>query len=478
MDDTANAFLKRLTDFSIGPFISAIIGFVTVPVTTYLILPADFGKSAMYTMGFTITSLFIFLGFDQAFVREYNTCEDKSELFWNSIIIPLIFSLLIGAIYILFYKQISLLMFDSIEKYTVIILSLSLPFAVIDRFNMLILRMEEKARIYSMFSIINKLLALFILIPYLLFVDRSYKGIINATFINLVIICLIESYYVRHIWKIKFKVNKKLLTKMFKFGLPLIPTSIIGWLFSSMDRIALRQWSSFNEIGIYSAAFKIIGILAIIQTCFSTFWVPTAYRWHENNTSNDRYTKVSEILLTIMCLVFSFIVLFKDLIIKLLSSNYGVASNSVPFLLFFPIMYTVSETTTLGIPFSRKTSYNIIISIVSACVNYFGNYLLVPKYGAMGASISTGISYIVFFWMRTLISRRLWFNFPIGIYIKDIILLLILSVLSITINNFFINLLIVVSIMYTNRSIICEIIKIIKSIIRGKYRNLFVKISK
>lgn len=477
MEDNANSFLKRLTGFSVGPFISAIIGFITVPVTTYLVSTTDFGKSAMYTMGYSITSLFIFMGLDQAFVREYNSYKDKNELFWNSMIAPLLFSFLLGVIYIIFYKPISLLMFDSIEKYTIMVLAISLPFAVIDRFNMLVLRMEEKARIYSLFSIINKLLALIVLIPYLLFIDRSFKGIINATFINLVIICVIESYFVKHVWKNAFKINKPLLVRMFKFALPLIPASIIGWFLSSMDRIALRQWSNFSEIGIYSAAFKIVAVLTIIQTCFSTFWAPTAYRWHENNVSNDKYIKVSEILLTIMCILFSFIVLFKDIIIKLLSPGYATASMSVPFLLFFPIMYTVSETTTLGIFFSRKTSYNIVISLVSASLNYIGNYLLVPRFGSMGASISTGISYVVFFWMRTLISRKLWFKFGIGIYAKNIALLLILSILSITINNFIINSIFVLIIIYINKNIICEVIKIIKPVLNEKYKKIVLKIS-
>lgn len=469
MEDNTNQFMKRLTGFSIGPLVAAIIGFITVPITTYLLNPADFGKSAMYTMGYSMTSLFIFLGLDQAFVREYNDCKNKNELFWNSLIMPLIFSFLIGGIYIVFYKPISLLMFDSNEKYIIVVLAMSLPFAVIDRFNLLVLRMEEKAKIYSSFNIINKLLALIVLIPYLMFIDRSFKGIINATFINLVIVCAIESYYVRHVWKNKFKINKVLLSRMFKYALPLIPATIIGWLLSSMDRIALRQWSNFNEIGIYSAAFKIVAVLAIIQSAFTTFWTPTAFRWYKEKVSNERYMKVSNLLLAIMALLFSFIVLFKDIIIKLLSSDYVTASKSVPFLLFFPIMYTISETTALGISFSRKTSYNILISIVSAALNYIGNYLLVPKFGAMGASISTGISYIVFFWMRTLISRKLWFKFNITLYIQNVVLLVILSIMSITINNFFINLLIVLLITYVNRVNVIEIYKFISSFLFKKF---------
>ncbi|MFL0268887.1 lipopolysaccharide biosynthesis protein [Candidatus Clostridium radicumherbarum] len=472
MQENPRQFIKRLTSFSVGPFIAAIFGFITVPVTTYLVSPADFGKSAMYTMGYSISTLFIFLGLDQAFVREFNEYKDKSELFWNSLIIPLIFSILIGGFYVVFYKAISILMFDSVEQYIIIILAVSLPFAVLDRFNMLVLRMEEKAKIYSLFSILNKLLALLVLIPYLIFIDRSFKGIINATFINLIIICIVESYFVKHVWKRKFIINKAMLIKMFKFGLPLVPATIIGWFLSSMDRLALRQWSTFNEIGIYSAAFKIVAILTLIQQAFTTFWTPTAFRWHKEGIENSTYMKVSKLLLTIMVLVFSSIVLFKDIIIKLLSSNYISASKSIPFSLFFPIMYTISETTTLGILFSRKTSYNIIISVIAAISNYIGNYLLVPKFGAMGASISTGIAYIIFFWCRTLISRKLWFKFEIRDYLINTILLLLLSIMSITINNFLINLIIIIIILFANKSSIIEIFNYIKKMIGNHYTNL------
>lgn len=465
MEENAKQFIKRFMVFSIGPFISAIFGFITVPVTTFLVTPNDFGKSTMYTMGYSITSLFIFLGLDQAFVREYNEYKNKSNLFWNSLMVPLIFSFLVGGIFIIFYRTISMIMFGSNEEYIIIILAISLPFAVIDRFNMLVIRMEEKAKLYSLLTIINKVLSLIILVPYLIFMDRSFKGIINATFINLVINCLIESYFIKYLCRNKFKINRSILNRLFKYAFPLIPTSIIGWLLSSMDRIALRQWSTFYEIGIYSAAFKIVSVLIIIQSSFCIFWTPTAFRWHKEKAPIDKYIKVSGFILTIMSLVFSFIVLFKDIIIKLLSSDYIASSNSIPFLLFFPIMYTISETTTLGISFSRKTSYNILIAVVSASLNYIANYFLVPKFGSMGASISTGGSYIVFFVMGTLISRKLWFKFDIKPYLKNITLLLLLSTMSVTINNFIINFVIALFVVIINKNNIYEIIQIIKPMI-------------
>lgn len=100
---------------------------------------------------------------------------------------PLIFSLILGAFYIIYYKPLSVLMIDTVDRYIVVILAISLPFAVIDRFNLLLIRMEEKARLYSVLNVISKVINVLVLVPYLLYIDKSFKGIINAGFVSLVL---------------------------------------------------------------------------------------------------------------------------------------------------------------------------------------------------------------------------------------------------------------------------------------------------
>lgn len=99
---------------------------------------------------------------------------------------------------------------------------------------------------------------------------------------------------------------------------------------------------------------------------------------------------------------------FKDLIFLLLNKSYREAAYIAPFLILYPIMYTISETTVMGINFTKKTYWHIVVTGVSAAANFVGNTLLVPHLGARGAAISTGLSYILFFTMRTMISERLY----------------------------------------------------------------------
>lgn len=79
--------------------------------------------------------------------------------------------------------------------------------------------------------------------------------------------------------------------------------------------------------------------------------------------------------------------------------------------MLYPVMYTMSETTAVGIGFSRKTYYSIVVSAAACIVNIVCNFIFIPIWGGTGAAFATGISFIIFFWVRTLISRKVWWKF-------------------------------------------------------------------
>lgn len=103
------------------------------------------------------------------------------------------------------------------------------------------------------------------------------------------------------------------------------------------------------------------------------------------------------------------VILCKDLFVMLLGNKYQEAAQIIPFLMFEPIMYTISETTATGIVVQKKSKYQMLIAGVSCITNFFGNWLLTPLMGARGAALSTGVSYIVFFAMRTVLANKVFY---------------------------------------------------------------------
>ena len=189
-------------------------------------------------------------------------------------------------------------------------------------------------------------------------------------------------------------------------------------------------------------------------------------KWKIEKVSNKKFELVSKGIALLMSMILIGILSFKELIPIIISREYTQVIYIFPFLLLYPIFYTMSETTTLGISFSRKTGYNIIVSAISMLINLILNTLLIPIYGAVGAAIATGISYLVFFWTRTIISRKLWYKFPLKHFVFVTIVLMVVAICNTIIKNILIttavNILSAILIIYNYREILYYIINKVK----------------
>lgn len=420
--------IKKFGAFSIGPMVGAVISFITVPLITYFISPEEYGKTSMFTVAQGMISMFIYLGLDQAFVREYNLAKDKvDQLMTNAIIIPLICVGILDILIILFARTVSAILFDTeTEILAVYMLAVMFPFMIIGNFSLLKIRMEEKGIQYSCFLILLKVLILVFTVLLFFMYEKSFRSVVYAMalaeIVNGTILC---GFTIKHI-KLRIEyLDKTLLANMLKFGIPLVPASILGWLLTSMDKIMLRTMCTYDELGLYTAAFKIVSVLSILQTCFTLFWTPVAYRWYEEKVDKENFEIINNIVAVVMTTMCLCLLLFKNLVAIVLGHNFAAAIFIFPFILLNPIMYTMSESTAVGIGFTRKTHYTILVSALSGGINILLNYLLIPELGGKGAAVATGVSYVVFFWARTLVSRKLWWEFSINRHLIYTVLIIL-----------------------------------------------------
>jgi len=66
----------------------------------------------------------------------------------------------------------------------------------------------------------------------------------------------------------------------------------------------------------------------------------------------------------------------------------------------------------VGIGISRRSSFSMLAALIAFAINLVGNWLLIPRFGAAGAAVSTCISFWVFFVLRTEFSIFLWRRIP------------------------------------------------------------------
>lgn len=312
----------------------------------------------------------------------------------------------------IFKEKISIFFLGYSEKYFWLILIFSILFSGLNNYSFLVIRMQQKGKIYSVCNVLLKILEfIFILLLYKKYGD-DYKTLVVALLLSLGLVTIFSIIIERKFWGFNgdSRITKK---EILEFSLPLTLTMALNWVFASSDKIIIKTLSNVVELGLYSGAFKIISLLSVLQTGFTTFWTPVVYEhFSKNPDDTEFYKKANDYLSLIFFLIGIGLLMFRNIIILLLGAKYREAVFIMPMLIFIPIMFLLSETTHMGIGFKKKTKYYLYISIIVSMTNLIGNIILVPYLGAKGAAISTGLSYIIFFSCRTYFSSKLInFNF-------------------------------------------------------------------
>lgn len=403
-----NSLLKRYFSFSIGIWIRSIISFITVPVVSWLINPSEFGKASMYSTLYSILSLVSFFGTPNAFMRFYfqKSEEERSELLWSCLSVPIVLWVIISTVLFLFRQQVNSFLVDNPEASLHVLLSINVLAGIFQNFNLTLIRMKGRGFLYSFLLIVESLSYAGFILMFAFLVSRDFYAILYAQLFSVTVSLILGMLFERSYW-FPAKVRKGLVLEIIKYSYPFVFSGLLWWLLSWIDRIVLRMYVDFTEIGLYSTAFKLASVLSLFSSGFSSVWGPYAYEHFEKNSENREvfaraFDHVSFGMFSLGFLVLS----FKDVIFLFFSQSYREASSISPFLLLSPIMISLAVVVARGIDFAKKTHWYIVSDGTAACFNLVGNFLLVPLFGAKGAAISTGLSMIIVFMIEYLASER------------------------------------------------------------------------
>lgn len=409
-----DGLFKKFLAFSYGNWLGLIIGFGTTMVTTRLLATEDFGRASMFTLAVNIIMIFIMFGSDQAFIRYFYEVkkEQRGRLLYRTMKTPVISVMITAAILLIFRESISELLFDEKNPMAVVMLVIGITAQLGDRFSRLVIRMQQKGALYSFLEVLLKIISFVSLIGFYYLLGPSYEIIIYSTVISLLAIFAIAVFKEKKFWFVRTGealADTYSRRRILRFGMPFMVTSLITWLFESFDKIAIRSWSTLDELGLYSAAFKIVALVHVFQITFNNFWTPVCYEHFQKKPEDTEfYARMMRVISLGMFTVGIGSIAGKDIIIAFLGSDYRAAANIMPYLIFMPMLHTISETTVMGINFMKKPKWHIFIAGTSCVSNIIGNAILVPEYGAIGAAVSTAIAYVIFFTLRTVISNRFY----------------------------------------------------------------------
>lgn len=350
---------------------------------------------------FSFISLFAsfsYLGINQILLREVLKNEmQSSKLITNAIVVKIFASLLIGIfiVFAMIYRTdnqtiilITLfgsigLIFQSFEyigtwyhakvlaKYVVIAGLASSTVSSIVR--LLLIYFEFSVVYFSTLTILEASISA-------IFLMYFYKKLNNQSIINFK--------------QIEISAIKNLISD----GWPYMFAIAVNYWLIRIDHIMIGDIVGFNELGVYSAAVKINEMFYILPGIILGSFAPKIYKIMEkkeykNNKNIALYIKIM-ILIGIFVWIFSY--LFGEyLFVTFYGQEFRKGAVYLNLLNIGLIIVLWSSLRPIFIRVNNLKYYNLIGMILGTIINVGLNYILIPKYGAMGACYATIVSLIM-----------------------------------------------------------------------------------
>jgi O-antigen/teichoic acid export membrane protein len=193
------------------------------------------------------------------------------------------------------------------------------------------------------------------------------------------------------------------------FGLPLVPSALALWTINFVDREFVVWYKSQAEVGVYSAAIKIASVVTFVMIAFRTAWPAFAYSIEDDREAKRTYSFVLTYLLTFASWIALALGALAPWWTRLLTApQYQRAEKGIALLAFAGAVYAGYTVLAIGSGRARRTQLNWVVTGAGAAANVGLNFWLIPRWGMVGAAISTAAAYVVLFVGMTLYAQRVY----------------------------------------------------------------------
>lgn len=359
--------------------------------------------SLAYIMIFTTVSN---LGIDNIIVNEIiKNREETGKVIGTTIYLRLSSSVIsIFSIYLI----VGFLNADQITiQLITLIQSISLLFVVFDSIDYWF-----QSNLQSKYVVIAKSTAFSIVSIWrlmLIFSGKSLYYFAMATALEAIVIsaCMIV-FYIRFKgpkMHFSYETAKNLFSKSYHFFL----AGLLIMIYTQIDKIMLGKMTDVTTVGIYSAAMAISSLWVFVPYALieSARPIIMTSKGHSENLYILKYKQLFCSIIWISIGASIVISLFSKLIILLIYGNQFIESINVLIILIWSRIFSlIGSTRVIWLTVENLGKFQVVFVGIGAVLNVFLNLLLIPKYGAIGAAISTLIAEVISTFLAVLIFKK------------------------------------------------------------------------
>jgi O-antigen/teichoic acid export membrane protein len=214
-----------------------------------------------------------------------------------------------------------------------------------------------------------------------------------------VIMIVTSLVWIRKLFSWKIHLDLSIIKKLLRFSIPLIPYSLIGYFSTNyLDAIFISQYLTKADLGIYSVAYQMSGILMQFPLLAGSLLLPL-FVTLQTGGDGGRVKSYMQEIVPLLTLVGGTVGICAALAMKFfIPLVFGEQAGGSVIIFWILISSAVLAIPILigFAPFTNAVLATYIASIAApaaAVVNLFANYLLIPVYGLKGCAWATVLAY-------------------------------------------------------------------------------------
>jgi O-antigen/teichoic acid export membrane protein len=414
-----SGYLRRLATtgaaYTAASILSKLIAVALLPLYTRYLTPADYGAAEVMFAAIVSASIVVRFGLIEALLRFYYKDEEDPDQVVSSSFAALFWLATAGALVALpFAAAIGEALLDpetaaeagqAAELARIAIGGLWV--LTMFEFLLTLFRLEERARAFFTTTIANVLVTIGLTVVLVVGAGEGARGLLVGSYASGAVFVL--GLIVLQRRRLSLLLDRALLRRLFRFGLPTMPAEVSLYLLNFVDRIIIVRYAGLPEAGLYSLAVKFAQGVNVLVRGFQLAWPPLAYSIRDDEEARRAYATVVTLFVAGCAFVVTGMWLFSRWIVRALAApKFFDSYEAIGLISTAVTLYAVYMVLVVILGRTGRTEFNLPATLAALAANVALNLLLVPPLGIVGAGLALVASYVAVLALMYVFTQRLF----------------------------------------------------------------------
>ncbi len=303
---------------------------------------------------------------------------------------------------LVFLKPINIYLFKSVDasRYIFILAMMLWPYTL---FNVMpeMFRGFQDIKIYSFFRNISQNLFMVVALFSSTFIfSRRIDPIFTLYYVSLFITILMVVVFFLFLKKKNINIlhKQEYDNHILKYSYPMLFTSSMIFMMGNIDSFMISYYLNEAQVGYYTVCLKLSLLITFFLTSVNNYILPKVSKYYQDNKSSELINLYkSSVKLILICTmpVIILIFLFPTFFLGIFGEEFKVAKNVLYVVMSMNVVSVFIGPVINVLNMIDLQNYVKNIMFLGLLLNVVANYILIPKFGIIGAATGTLLSTLV-----------------------------------------------------------------------------------